>query len=285
MPVAYDPDANLTTMLEKLREASASGAELVVFPEQALQGYLHDTLSLDFANVLYQQSHAETVPSGPRVRALVEAAVEHSVYVVFGLTERNALYDDVLYNTVVLTGPDGYIGRYRKVHQPGDEKHVYYPGSSFPVFDTGIGRLGLLICYDKVFPETTRALALQGAEILVMPTAWAYDDADNPQETDIRVDQYTLFGRVRALENQAWMVESNIVSPHGNLSYHGHSRIIDPNGVIRADTGPSEGIAIHTADISESIRRARSVDYIGYHFLKDYVPVPATIRPYGTDLE
>lgn len=285
MPVVYDPDTNLTVMLGRIRDAAELGADLVVFPEQALQGYLTDTLSLDFENVRYQQQNAETVPNGPRVSALIEAAVEQSLHVVFGLTERDDRFADVLYNTVVLAGPDGYIGRYRKVHQPGDEKHVYHPGAGFPVFETGIGRIGMLICYDKCFPETTRALALQGAEILVMPTAWAYDDAAEAAEDDVRVDQYTLFGRVRALENQAWMVESNVVTPQGNLNYHGHSRIIDPNGVIRADTGPTEGIACVTVDVEDTILRARGIDYIGYHFLKDYVPVPATVGPYGAGTE
>lgn len=285
MPVVHDPDANLTAMLARVRQASALGADLVVLPEQALQGYLPDTLSLDFENVRYQLRNAETVPDGPRVRALVEAAVEHSTHLVFGLTERDEQFSDVLYNTVVLAGPDGYIGRYRKVHQPGDEKHVYHPGSTFPVFDTAIGRIGLLICYDKCFPETTRALALQGAEILVMPTAWAYEHGDTPAEDDVRVDQYTLFGRVRALENQAWMVESNVVAPQGNLHYHGHSRVIDPNGVIRADTGPAEGIACVTVDVQDAVQQARAVDYLGYHFLKDYVPVPATVGPYGAGTE
>jgi len=89
------------------------------------------------------------------------------------------------------------------------------------------------------------------------------------------VDSYTLFGRVRALENQCWMIESNLCGHHGNLHYHGHSRIIDPMGTIIADTGEQEGMAIATIDVRQAIRRARSTDYIGYHFLKDYVPVQA----------
>jgi predicted amidohydrolase len=282
MQVANDPDANLTAMLLRIREAAELGADLVVFPEQALQGRLPDMHRLDFDGVRYQQRTAEVVPTGLGVRALVEAAVEQSLHVVFGVTERDGAFADVLYDTAVLAGPDGYIGRYRKVHPFGDERHLYSAGDVFPVFETSIGRIGLLVCPDGQFPETTRALALQGAEILVVVTGRAYADPATAGDGDRHVEQDDLIGRVRAFENQTWLVESNLVDAHGRLVYHGHSRVIDPNGVVVADTGPAEGMAVATVDVADTIQRARGADNLGAQFLKDYVPVPASLRRYGT---
>ncbi|WP_413738271.1 carbon-nitrogen hydrolase family protein [Sodalis sp. RH21] len=287
MQAFYDKPRNVGNILALLAQAVDAGARLVVFPEQILQGYLTDTLSLDFDNVAWQFASAEVIESGQGIGQIREAVIRHQVYAVVGMTERHPRYPEILFNTVVLLGPDGEVGRYRKVHQPGDEKHVYYPGEGFPVFDTALGRIGMLICYDKVFPESTRELALKGADIMIMPTAWGLAGDDRDPEQDSMVDSYTLFGRVRAMENQCWMVESNLHGPHGNLLYHGHSRIIDPRGNIIADTGNAAGIALASVDIRQEIVRARSVGYMGYFFLKDYVPVQAsdpqlTVRHYHT---
>ncbi|MFM2479448.1 carbon-nitrogen hydrolase family protein [Celerinatantimonas sp. MCCC 1A17872] len=275
MQAVYDKEQNCAAILSRLDEAKDKGAQLVVFPEQILQGYLTDTLSLNFDNVRWQFEQAEVISNGSAITQITERVKTLGLYCVVGLTERHPDYPQVLFNSVVLLGPEGEVGRYRKVHQPGDEKHVYYPGDNFPVFDTPLGRIGMLICYDKVFPESTRELALKGAEIMIMPTAWALArDSDDPNE-DSMVDSYTLFGRVRALENQCWMVESNHFGHHGNLDYHGHSRIINPLGKIVACTGYSEGMALAEVNIRQAITQARSTDYIGYNFLKDYVPVQA----------
>ncbi|KAA8999439.1 carbon-nitrogen hydrolase family protein [Affinibrenneria salicis] len=275
MPAFYDKKRNLDNILDYLSQAARDGAQLVVFPEQILQGYLTDTLSWNADNVSWQFAQAEVVDNSASLRRIGALLRQLGLYAVIGMTERHPVRAEVLFNTAVLLGPQGLLGRYRKVHQPGDEKHVYYPGRRFPVFDTPLGRIGMLICYDKVFPESTRQLALQGADIMIMPTAWGYAGDGNDGEEDAMVDAYTLFGRTRALENQCWMVESNLFGQHGNLHYHGHSRIIDPLGRIVADTGPAAGLALATVDIQAEIVRARSVGYIGYHFLKDYVPVSA----------
>lgn len=276
MTAVYDKQQNLANILNDLTEAHAAGADLVVFPEQVLQGYLTDTLSLDFDNVRYQVEQAEVIEDGEAIGQIRERVRELGVHAVVGMTERHPDYAEVLFNTAVLLGPEGEIGRYRKVHQPGDEKHLYYPGDNFPVFDTALGRIGMLICYDKVFPESTRELALKGAQIMIMPTAWALaHDSDDPEE-DAMVDSYTLFGRTRALENQCWMVESNLFGSHGNLDYHGHSRIINPLGKIVACTGYNAGMVFANVNIQAQISAARTSEYIGYHFLKDYVPVQAS---------
>ncbi len=275
----YDKARNLNYLLAWIEHAAQEGADLVVFPEQILQGYLPDTLNWNGEAVAWQMAQAEVVPQGESVLALQRQATQLGVHVVFGMTERHPERAEVLFNSAVLLGPQGLVGVYRKVHQPGDEKHVYYPGSDFPVFNTPLGRIGMLICYDKVFPESTRELALKGADIMIMPTAWGYGGDGSAGDADPMVDSYTLFGRVRALENQCWMVESNLCGTHGNLHYHGHSRIIDPLGNIIADSGSTEGMALANVEIQSAILRARSSDYLGYHFLKDYVPVQAPPSP------
>lgn len=279
LPVKYDKTHNLGNLLNWIEKAAAKGAQLVVFPEQILQGYLRDTLSWHGETVKWQHAQAEIIAHSPSINTLHRCVKQHGIYAVFGMTERHPNYPDILFNSAVLLGPEGVIGTYRKVHQPGDEKHVYYPGNDFPVFDTPLGRIGMLICYDKVFPESTRELALKGADIMIMPTAWGYSGDGSTGDADPMVDSYTLFGRTRALENQCWMIESNLCGHHGNLFYHGHSRIINPMGTVLADTGSDEGMAIATVDIHTAIREARSTEYIGYHFLKDYVPVNAPPSP------
>jgi len=271
----YDKERNVENILHQLSLAAKQGAELVVFPEQILQGYLTDTLAFNIENVRWQFAQAEVVETGAGIGRIRDAVKSLGIFAVVGMTERHPEREEVLFNTVLLLGPDGEVGRYRKVHQPGDEKHVYYPGDDFPVFNTAIGRIGMLICYDKVFPESTRELALKGADIMIMPTAWALAGDNDDPELDSQVDSYTLFGRVRALENQCWMVESNLFGSHGNLNYHGHSRIINPQGKIVVCTGFAAGIAIARVAVTAEIIAARSVEYMGYHFLKDYVPVRA----------
>jgi len=275
LPAFYDKSRNLSQLMTWMTRAADAGADLVVFPEQILQGYLPDTLNWSADAVTWQMAQAEVIPQGESVQALLQQAAQLGLHLVFGMTERHPDHDEVLFNSAVLAGPEGLIGVYRKVHQPGDEKHIYYPGDDFPVFRTALGRIGMLICYDKVFPESTRELALKGADIMIMPTAWGFGGDGSAGDADPMVDSYTLFGRVRALENQCWMIESNLCGHHGNLHYHGHSRIIDPMGTIISDTGEQEGMVIATIDVRQAIRRARSTDYIGYHFLKDYVPVQA----------
>lgn len=275
----YDKARNLNNLLAWMEHAAQEGADLVVFPEQILQGYLPDTLNWNGDAVAWQMAQAEVVPQGESVLALQRQATQLGVHVVFGMTERHPERAEVLFNSAVLLGPQGLVGVYRKVHQPGDEKHVYYPGSDFPVFNTPLGRIGMLICYDKVFPESTRELELKGADIMIMPTAWGYGGDGSAGDADPMVDSYTLFGRVRALENQCWMIESNLCGTYGNLHYHGHSRIIDPLGNIIADSGSTEGMALANVEIQSAILRARSSDYLGYHFLKDYVPVQAPPSP------
>lgn len=271
----YDPAANLATILDHVREAADAGADLVVFPEQCLQGYLPSLTQYDLDHTTYQVDHAERLSDGEGIRAIAAAARRHRIHVVVGFTERDEWRPDVLFNSAAVIGPDGVIGAYRKVHQPGDEKHAYYPGEDFVVFETAVGRIGVLICYDLVFPESTRSLALARADVLAMPTAWAVANPAVPVEQDRMTDYLELFSRTRALENQSWFLASNLVGPLGDFHYPGMSQIVAPDGSVRASTGCAAGLAVVTADLSSEVVRARTVGYLGYSFLKDYRPLTA----------
>ena len=157
--VQFDPQVgiekcagNLRRSLELALEAVNGGANLIVLPELSNTGYF-------FSNRQDAFAHAEAVPDGPSVQRWIDFAREHNVYLVAGLAERDGMR---LFNTGVLVGPDGFIGKYRKAHLWNLEKLWFTPGDlGFPVFDTPIGRIGLLICWDIWFPEQGDPLPLR----------------------------------------------------------------------------------------------------------------------------
>jgi predicted amidohydrolase len=166
---------NLADSLAQINAAADNGARLVVLPELANTGYSFETRDEAYA-------HAETVPDGETVQAWIQVAQERDLYVVGGVTEIDGLY---LHDTAVLVGPEGYIGRYRKTHLWNREKLIFTPGVEFPVFETRIGRIGLLVCWDIWFPEVPRILTAQGADIICSVNNWVwtppplFDDAGN----------------------------------------------------------------------------------------------------------
>jgi predicted amidohydrolase len=247
MTAVHDTAKNLARYASFVDEAATKKARLLVLPEQSLQGYLYSLnhpLSPEEANYHYDNAEPVPGPSSERVAAMARAA---DMYIVFGMTERVPVSSSgVLYNSAVLVGPGGLLGVYRKVHAPGDEYHVFRQGKDWPVFDTEIGRLGLQICYDLRFPEAARELALRGAQMLILPTAW-------PQNVG---SQYDILDRARAAENECWFLSANQVGAcdRGELTFYGHSRIIGPFGNVVADTGDGEGLATATVP-RDSLRR------------------------------
>jgi len=273
----FDKKANLEKFLKCIDEAADNGAQILVLPEQALQGYLTSVVAMDCSGdlekneFLYQWENAEEVPAGPSVQAVIRKAIERKIYVCFGMTEKENDYK--LYNTAVLTGPDGYIGKYRKVHQPADEMQSYYAGNEFPVFDTPIGKLGMMICYDAWFPESGRELALGGAEIILKPTATVHAFEDHHLEGDQGYYSYDLCERATALQNGCWFISSNQIGVCGNSDYFGHSNIIDPCGHILETTDHDEKIVYYEIDdVKKSVWMGREVRFAGLYFLKDRQP-------------
>jgi predicted amidohydrolase len=266
----YDVDVNTKNHLALMDEAGAAGAQLVVFPEISLQGYPPDFANFYPERIRAAFDNAESVPDGPHVQAIAEHAQELGVYVIYGLNEKGTS-PGVIYNTAVLTGPDGHVGKYRKVHVGITEQLTWRKGNDWPVFDTAIGRIGMLICYDKMWPESTRELMLRGADILVMPTAWFMAYGEQDPESNILVEQYRLFDRVRAAENGRWFVSSNFAGELGGTQFIGMSQIVDPCGRVVETSGMfTPGLAIADIDISGGIAEANAMQ--GARLVRDRRP-------------
>jgi predicted amidohydrolase len=265
---SYDVELNTKRHLAVMDEAVAAGAELVVFPEISLQGYPPDLTRVYPERIRAAYDNAESVPNGPHVSAIAEHAKSRGVYVIFGLNELGNS-PGVIYNTTVLTGPDGFVGSYRKVHVGITEQLTWRRGNDWPVYDTAIGRIGMLICYDKMWPESTRELMLRGADILVMSTAWPMVFGEQDPETNLWADLYRLYDRARAAENSRWFISSNFAGELGGAQFIGLSQIVDPLGRVVATTGPIEpGIAIADVDIAGGIAEANAT-LMGARLVRD----------------
>jgi len=202
---------NRARILDWMRRAAAQGAQLVVFPECALSGYV-------FSDLDEAQQASERVP-GPSIEAFINVCRELGVYVVVGMLEEAG---EAIYNSAVLCGPGGLVGVYRKTHLPflGVDKLTALGPDPYRVFETQIGRIGLLICYDLRFPEAARCLALDGADILALPTNW-------PQGADIAPD---ILAPARAHENRMFVVAVNRAGEERGVRFIGKSQIIAPSG-------------------------------------------------------
>jgi predicted amidohydrolase len=151
------------------------------------------------------------------------------------------------------------LGHHRKVHQPLREDASYGAGDRFSAFDTPVGRLGMMICYDKAFPESARALALDGADVVMCLSAWP-GSRTNPTPTleeDRWKRRFDLFDRARALENQIVWLSANQSGEFGSLRFVASAKIVDPGGEILADTGVQPGLAATEVDVQQALESAR----------------------------
>jgi predicted amidohydrolase len=238
-PRLGEKERNLELCLARLEEATAAGAHLLVLPECAIPGYM-------FNSAEEALLHAEEVP-GPSTQALEQECERLGAHVVCGLLERDG---DVLRNAAVLVGPDGLVGTYRKTHLPflGVDRFVV-PGDELPVFDTPLGRIGVEICYDLRFPEVTRTLALEGADIVAHPTNF-------PVAARIQTELITV---ARAAENRIYLLTANRVGQERWGEFCGWSQIVDPYGTRLAEAGETEE-ALLVADVE--LEKARDKDYV-----------------------
>jgi predicted amidohydrolase len=248
-----DLDLCLEQVAALLDAARQHGTDLLVLPEATLGGYLHD-LSGGAAD------QPDLPPAldldGPAVRRV--AALAGDLTVCFGLCEADG---DQRFNTAVCVHDGRVLGVHRKVHLPLKEDGSYDAGDSFDAFDTPVGRLGLLICYDKAFPESSRRLALQGADIVACLSAWPASRT-NPAP-DLADDRWTrrfdLLDRAGALHNQVVWVSSNQVGPFGALRFVGSAKVVEPGGEVLATTGPRPGTATARIDVARAVGDARQV--------------------------
>ena len=202
---------NLEKILSAIETAAKNGAHLVVFPECALTGYVFSTREEALP-------YAEPIP-GPSTEQLSACCKRLGVYAVIGLMEKEG---KKLYNAAVLAGPAGVIGKYRKNHLPflGVDRYVDPGDEPFRVYSTPIGNIGLHICYDCAFPESTRVMALLGADIAVLPTNF-------PSGRELNMD-YVV--NTRALENQVHFVAVNRIGAERGGSFYGRSKIVSASG-------------------------------------------------------
>jgi N-carbamoylputrescine amidase len=192
-----EPERVLDAIDAWCEEVAKEGVELVLFPELVIHGHCTpDTWEL-----------AEPVPDGPSVRRLAEIAGRRRLVLCVGLSEKER---DIVFNTQVVVGPRGYIGKQRKLHLSRDEAFYYKGGRELPVFDVGPCKVGIAICYDNQFPEVARVLALRGAEVLLMPHAARFKPWDDTPEGESAARRYSheFFKKyaLRARENACFAV-------------------------------------------------------------------------------
>ncbi|MBP5970036.1 MULTISPECIES: nitrilase family protein [Pseudomonas] len=253
--VQFDPQvgtqnraANLSTSLELALEAVNNGANLIVLPELTNTGYF-------FQNRQDAFDHAEAVPEGPSVGSWEDFARHHQVYLVAGLTEREG---SKLYNTGVLVGPDGFIGKYRKAHLWNLEKLWFTAGDSgFPVFDTPIGRIGLLICWDIWFPEVPRILSQQGADIICSLNNWVWTPP--PLFDDAGKCMASYLTMTAAHVNNVFIAAASRIGEERGARYLGCSLIAGTNGWPIGRVASADQQEILYADIDLTSARSAPI--------------------------
>jgi predicted amidohydrolase len=216
-------------------QAVAERAELAVFPELVVHGHCTpNTWEI-----------AEAVPGGESVDILCRIARQKGIFLCVGMSEKE---HDIVYNTQVLVGPAGYLGKQRKLHMSRDESFFYKGGSEIRVFDLGKCRVGIVICYDNQFPEVPRIVALRGADVILMPHAareGRWDETPESQAAARRkvFDFFASSYRMRARENACFGVYvdqagragyvDSLPRDHFNQPHHpGGAMILAPSGDI-----------------------------------------------------
>ena len=240
-PFGRDVAAGLARVATTLEDARRAGAGLVVFPEGTLGGYVREPAA--------PETRVDLPPSleldGPEVAEAIRLAGD--ITVCFSLP---ADAPDGRRNVALCVSGDGVLGRHDKVHLPPAERFAYVPGDGFAAFDTPVGRIGMLVCYDKLFPEAARELALDGAEVVASLAAWPVDRR-NPAAcaaADRQTRHFDVMDAARAIENQVTWVSSNQTGPWGALTFLGSAKVVDPDGVVRASTGAGGGLAVAEVD-------------------------------------
>jgi predicted amidohydrolase len=221
LPARWDKAANFSKLDTVARRAAAAGAEFIMTPEGYLEGYVGNAkMNPELTREKYLTA-AEPL-DGPWMRKVEGLARELSVHMLIGFAERRG---DRVFNSAALIGPDGKrIGLYSKSHTGGQEP-FNEEGTEFPVFDTALGRLGLLVCFDRQLPETARILAIKGAQMILVP---AFGLGIEEINEDIMM-------RTRAYENGIYVAH---VHPKNTF-------VVDPSGnIVAQNRGEAEGIVL-----------------------------------------
>ena len=238
-PSFGDVDSNLAKVRNAVRDQEI---DLLVLPEFFTTGY--QFISNDEVAEL-----AEEIPKGKTTDALITLSKEKKSFIVAGLPEKAG---KVLYNSAVLTGPEGFIGLYRKTHLFFEETLYFTPGDTgFKVWDTSLGRIGIMICFDWFYPESMRTLALAGAEVIAHPSNLVLPFCPDSMP-------------VRCLENMAFAITANRTGTEQRggkepLTFIGKSEVVSPRGkiLIRA---PEDDEAFMTVDIDPEEAKDKSLN-------------------------
>ena len=247
-----DKEANFHKIEQLTLKAKEQGAELAIFPEMCLTGYvIHDQV--------YEL--AETVP-GPTVEKAEALAKKTGMHLIFGMPERSEKTQATMFNTAVFVGPKGFIGKYRKMYLPThsvfEEKRYFRPGYQTAAFPTALGNIGLCICYDIFFPEVLRLTRLKGAQLIVCISA----------SPAVRRSYFETLTCARAIENTAYVAYVNLAGVQDGLQFWGGSRLVSPNGDVLAKAKYDEEDFI----VSE-------VDYADLRTAETFIPSLRDLRP------
>lgn len=257
-----DRDTNLMRLEAHIRRAAGAGAELVVLQE------LHNGLYFCQTEDTTCFDQAEPIP-GPSTDRFGALARELGIVLVISLFEKRA--PGLYHNTAVVLEKDGNIaGKYRKMHIPDDpayyEKFYFTPGDlGFLPIPTSVGRLGVLVCWDQWYPEAARLMAMQGAELLIYPTAIGWESTDTEEEKNRQLDAWRTIQRGHAVANGLPVVTVNRTGYEpdpsgqtGGIRFWGNSFVAGPQGELLA-TLPTDEEEVHVVEIdlmrSENVRR------------------------------
>lgn len=255
-----DASTNLERTLGLIDQAASKGANVVCLQELFLGPYFcqeEDHAEFD---------RAEAVP-GPTTDVLAAKAKEHGMVIVASLFEKRA--KGLYHNTVAVLDADGaYLGKYRKMHIPDDprfyEKFYFTPGDlGFKVWDTRFGKIGTLICWDQWFPEAARACALQGADLLLYPTAIGTWSGEMEFKDEQR-NAWQAVQRGHAVANGVYTAAVNRIGTEDELNFWGHSFVFGPAGQTLHESGDGEDVAVVDLDF-DAIETQRR----GWPFLRD----------------
>jgi N-carbamoylputrescine amidase len=267
MAMSPEPEANFNLACAKIREAAAQGAQVVCLPELFRSPYFCQTE--DAANFAL----AERIP-GPSTEAIGAVAREAGVIVIATLFERRA--PGLYHNTAAVIGANGeVVGLYRKMHIPDDpgyyEKFYFTPGDlGFCAFDTFLGRLGILICWDQWYPEAARLIAMAGADIIFYPTVIGWHPQEKAANGAAQRDVWRTVQRGHAIANRLYVAAVNRVgheTPAGppGLEFWGGSFLADPFGVVPAEASVDREETLIATVAPARIEEVRQ----GWPFLRD----------------
>jgi omega-amidase len=224
-----DKKANLEKISVFSSKAAEQDASFICFPEYFSTGSIPEKF----------KELAETIP-GDTTNKLSEIAEKNKINIIGSLAEKT---DKNLYNTAVMIDSKGEIkAKHRKIHLFLDEANFLAHGNKCSVVETEYGKIGLIVCYDAVFPEVSRKLAINGAKIIFIPANWP----------DPFMPQWMLASSARALDNQLWVVAVNRCGKDKRFSYFGKSRIVNPYGDILCECNGKEEIIISEIDMNKS---------------------------------